>query len=120
VALLNFIETPNHLDELGLVAWMLDEHLDERSDSGPDGLGVHHRDVATQEPRSLELVESLVDRGRGKTDAARNLGLGQLGVSLDQSQDLAVPEIDRLSSVRLSRHISDYYSAFADHFKRRF
>jgi len=104
MAFLHFVESQHALDEVALEARLLDEHFDERGDPRADGMRVDLRGVAPDHAGDVELPQPLVHRRGGEADPLRDLGLLELGVALDQSQNGPVLRVDCLMHIRLSDH----------------
>src|SRR5206468_5707503 len=90
VAFENLIQLSYRLDESGLALRVLDEDLDEGGDVVSKITLVQERDVSANDPASLEFPDPFVDRRRGQANRLGHVGLGDLGVILQESQDLSI------------------------------
>src|SRR6266446_6521865 len=90
----NLVQVPDRFDETGFEFRMFDEYLDERGDVLTQLPLVQECHIASDHPRALELPDALVDRWSGESDRLGKLGLGELGVILNQGQQFSIDEVE--------------------------
>ena len=77
-------------DATFFVADDADPDRDERQHAQVDGVRIHERDVASENPSHFQLADPLHDGGWREADSLGDVGLGDARVVLEEGNDAAV------------------------------